>query len=95
MTIEVVRPVPMREAPKPRSRAQREPIPPGAVLGLISNGKERAWELLDNLGNVLVDSGLFASHFIWQKATPAFTVTESERSRLLARAHFIVTGVGD
>ena len=70
-------------------------LPNKPVIGLIDNAKTGAAELLDAIGRTLVRRGVAASYFVWQKATASYSISNDERAAMLARAHVIVSGVGD
>ena len=97
MSIQVVLPAPMhvkRAPPPPQTHAWRT-LPSAPVLGLIDNGKPRAEDLLLAIGRQLQARGLVSSHFVWRKGSAAKPITTEERANMLARAHVIVSGIGD
>ena len=97
MSIDVIWPVSI--GPKtPRAASApvaRRTMPAHPVLGLIDNGKGRADAILDAIGRQLVQSGAFASHFVLRKRSAASPIDAKERAAMLARAHVIVSGIGD
>lgn len=97
MSIKVILPVPdPSSAPASNVPAHAwRSLPSKPVVGLVDNGKTGAAELLEAVGRVLVRRGVAASHFVWQKATASYSLTNDERANILARAHVIVSGVGD
>jgi hypothetical protein len=97
MTIRVMLPAPLkRENPPPALRSHpRRPMPQARVLGMIDNTKTRAADVLEALGRHLVQRGLVAEYFVWQKPSPGKTITSDACARMLARAHVIVSGIGD
>ena len=97
MPIEVILPVPdQRPASTSGTPAHTwRPLPPNPVVGLVDNSKTGAATLLDAVGRMLVRRGVAGSYFVWQKATASFSLTNDERAAMLARAHVIVSGVGD
>src|SRR4051812_39513819 len=70
-------------------------LPERPVVGLIDNVKTGAAEFLDALGRALVRRGAAASYFVWQKPNTSHAITQEEHASMLARAHVIVSGVGD
>ena len=96
MTIEYVLPVfpePKAAAAGPRHAWKSLPAKP--VLGLIDNGKTRARDLLVGVARLLEKRGVIDSHFILRKPTAAHTITMEDRVDLRARAHLIVSAIGD
>ncbi len=96
MTLEIILPV----APEPKSVARSaahvwKALPERPVLGLIDNGKTRARDLLVSLAKLLEKRGVIDSHFILRKPTAAHTITMEDRVDLRARAHLIVSAIGD
>jgi hypothetical protein len=97
MTLQYVLPVP----PEPKSastggvRHAWKPLPARPVLGLIDNGKTRARDLLVGVATLLEKQGLIDSHFILRKPTAAHTITMEDRVDLRARAHLIISAIGD
>ena len=75
--------------------AHRERLAERPVLGLIDNGKTRARDLLVGLAKLLEKRGVIDSHFILRKPTAAHTITMEDRVDLRARAHLIVSAIGD
>jgi hypothetical protein len=65
------------------------------VIAFIDNGKSHANEFLAELGKQLVSRGVAGSYFLWRKPTASKPITPEQRSQLLARAHLVVSGVGD
>ena len=97
MTIEVVFPVPRNRTPadKPAVTHAWRALPPNPVLGLIDNTKARARDLLEAIGKVLVQRGVVGSYFIHSKPSPSYPITREVRAQIAARAHLIISGVGD
>lgn len=96
MTVDYILPV----APEPRippaaARHVWKALPKRPVLGLIDNGKTRARDLLVGMAKLLEKRGLIDSHFILRKPTAAHTITMEDRVDLRARAHLIVSAIGD
>lgn len=97
MPIEVILPVPDAPAGAASDVPAHvwQPLPSRPVVGLVDNSKTGAAALLDAVGRSLVRRGAAASYFVWQKATASYSLTNNERATMLARAHVIVSGVGD
>ena len=97
MALEYILPVP----PEPKPSAADTPphvwkkLPAKPVLGLIDNGKTRARDLLVGVAKLLEKQGLIDSHFILRKPTAAHTITMEDRVDLRARAHLIISAIGD
>ena len=96
MTIEYVLPVfPEPKAAVAGPRHVWKSLPSKPVLGLIDNGKTRARDLLVGVARLLEKRGVIDSHFILRKPTAAHTITMEDRVDLRARAHLIVSAIGD
>ncbi len=97
MSIDVILPAPRAATAVPRTAVRHlwKRIPDAPMLGLIDNGKARAGDLLRALGRVLERRGFVASHFMVRKPSPSDPIGAEQRAELLARAHLIVSGVGD
>ena len=95
MTIEVIFPVSRTAAAAPVRTHVWGALPKAPVVGLIDNTKSRASDLLNAIGRSLVGRGAASSYFVWSKADAAHSITTEQRAELLARAHVIVSGVGD
>ena len=97
MSIDVILPAPRASTTKAAGviRHNWRAIPEQPVLGLIDNSKARAGDLLAALARVLERQGLVASYFTVRKASPSEPINKEQRAELLARAHVIVSGVGD
>ena len=97
MSIDVILPAPMaRHAVRQATvRHAWKAMPARPVLALVENNKARAGDLLEALGRNLVRRGFAASYFMIRKPSPSVSITKEQRADLLARAHVIVSGVGD
>lgn len=97
MSIDVILPAPRAHTARAQGSIRHtwKAVPPKAVLGLVDNNKPRARDLLEALGRVLVRRGVAASYFTVTKASASEPVNAEQRAELLARAHVIVSGVGD
>lgn len=95
MQIQVLRPDDPAPQPEPLRLAPRRPLPERPVVGLVANGKPLAAELLELLaaelrarhGNLEVE--------ILRKPSAAYAITAEQASDMAARAHIVITGVGD
>jgi hypothetical protein len=85
------------DAPRPQLElAPRGLLPPQPVIGLIANGKPLARELLE----VLADELRQPLHRditvqLIEKPNAAYPITAVQADGMAARAHFVITGVGD
>jgi hypothetical protein len=76
--------------------AGRAPVPNGAALVLIDNGKSHAKIVLLMLADELRVRLPEIEHVeVFSKASAAVTVTDDEARRLAERATLVVTGLGD
>ena len=97
MSLKIVMPAPRRTASSSGSAARHawKRLPPMPVVGLVDNVKTGADRMLNAIGARLVARKMAASHFVWQKPTTSHAITNDERANLLARAHVIISGIGD
>lgn len=66
------------------------------TIGLIANGKPLARELLEALGAEVSRSlGLKVDTHLLRKPNAAHPITAAEADGMAARAHIVITGVGD
>jgi hypothetical protein len=85
------------DTPRPQlDLAPRGPLPLRPVIGLIANGKPLARELLEVLADELrqplqrdIDVQLI------EKPNAAYPITAAQADAMAARAHVVITGVGD
>jgi hypothetical protein len=77
-----------------RPHVWRKP-PARPTIGLIDNSKARARDFLEALGRDFVRTGFAASYFLVSKPNASAPISEEVRADLLARAHMIVSGIGD
>lgn len=96
MSLEIVLPV-ARESAAASGKGPHawKPLPAKPVLGLVDNGKTRASDLLLGVARQLKKRGLIDSHFVLKKPTAAHTITQEDRVDLRARAHLIISAIGD
>lgn len=101
MSIDVVFPVPRQRGPSgtsavgPAVEHAWKPLPEKPVLCLIDNTKARARDLLEAVGRSLVARGVVGSFFLHSKPSPSYPITKAVRAEIAARAHLVVSGVGD
>jgi hypothetical protein len=76
--------------------AERTALPERVVIGLVGNGKPFAKELLELLADDLrtrldreVEVELHA------KPSAAYSISDNDAIQLAARAHMVITGLGD
>jgi hypothetical protein len=96
MSLEIVLPIP-RDPVVPVGVKPHvwKPLPAKPVLGLVDNSKTRANDLLVGVAKLLEKRGLIDSHFVLKKPTAAHTITQEDRVDLRARAHLIISAIGD
>lgn len=101
MTIDVVFPIPRHRAavgagdPNPGVTHAWKALPAKPVLCLIDNTKARARDLLEAVGRSLVARGIVGSYYLHAKPSPSYPITREVRAEIAARAHLVVSGVGD
>lgn len=97
MSLDIVLPAPRLKSRKVTEgrKHDRKPLPKLPVIGLIDNVKTGADRMLDAVGRTMVRRGFAASYFVWQKPTTSHAISNEERAMLLARAHIIISGIGD
>ena len=87
------------EAPSPPAAvmlAPRRPLPHRPVIGLIANGKPAAPRLLACLAReVATRLGRPVDIELLDKSSAIVPVEDYEAVRMAARAHVVITGVGD
>ncbi len=94
-TITVLRPD--EPAPPPSSvvLAERRPLPERPVIGLIDNGKPHARELLELLADELRSRVGDTEVVLLRKRSAAYPIGGGQASDMAARAHLVISGVGD
>ena len=76
--------------------APRGELPEQLVIGLIANGKPLANELLGALADGLRRRlGRSAEVVLLKKPSAGYPITGAQGDGMAARAHFVITGVGD
>jgi hypothetical protein len=76
--------------------ARRAPLPERPVIGVISNGKPLAKELLDALATE-ISARLGRDVDVERLAKPsaAYVISAQEADVMAARAHVVISGLGD
>jgi hypothetical protein len=69
-------------------------VPPGAVVGVVDNGKAMAEEIMVGTALALDDRHGLAVE-LQKKPSAGKVMTLEKRAELLARAHVVISGVGD
>ena len=94
-TIRVHRPVVENEPVAPVDLAARAPLPEGARLLLVDNGKPRARDLLAMLGEEMRRLLPLGSVEMISKPSAAYPLGDEEASELAKSADLVVAGLGD
>ena len=82
-------------SPPRHTLAERTPIPPGATLGLLDNGKTNAGLILEHVSSVLTERFGFADVLHLRKPSVAHPCSETQLQELRTRCAVVVNGVGD
>ncbi len=77
------------------SLAVRGGLPEHPVVGLIENGKPHAKELLEALAAELRPRIGDGEIVLLRKPSAAYPITVEQAADMAARAHLVITGVGD
>jgi hypothetical protein len=94
--IVVLRPDEPAAEPIPVAYAARRALPERPVIGLVSNGKPLAKEVLGLLADELAARlGRAVETELLVKPSAGMAMTDGEAALLAARAHVVFTGVGD
>ena len=95
-TITVLRPVDDAEPPATIALAKRAALPERPVIGLVDNRKPHARELLELLAEELGQRlGGGAEVVLLRKPGAGHPMEPEQASDMAARAHMVITGVGD
>lgn len=94
-TIVVLRPDQPEAPPGPRRLAERGRLPERPVLALVDNGKPRARDLLELMAAELRECLPSLETTLLRKPSAAYPLSSEEATALAARAHLVLTGVGD
>jgi hypothetical protein len=95
MSLEIVLPVHRETVNAAQKPHAWKPLPAKPVLGLVDNAKTRANDLLVGVAKLLQKRGLIDSFFVLKKPTAAHTITQEDKVDLRARAHLIISAIGD
>jgi hypothetical protein len=96
MRITVLRPDEPAPAVATVALAARRPLPERPVIGLISNGKPLARELLDALALELGERlGRAVDLERLAKPSAAYVISAEEADVMAVRAHVVISGLGD
>jgi hypothetical protein len=93
--ITVYRPVATEEPPATVELARRRPLPERPVIGLVDNRKPHARELLELLAEELRGRLGDAEIILVRKPGAGHPLDPEQASDMAARAHIVITGVGD
>jgi hypothetical protein len=93
--ITVIRPVDRAEPPKTVELAERKPLPERPVIGLVDNRKPHARELLELLADELRQRIGDAEVVLVRKPGAGHPLEPEQAADMAARAHIVITGVGD
>jgi hypothetical protein len=78
------------------SLAERRPLAEQPIIGLVANGKPLARELLEALADeIRARVGRAVELIVIRKPSAAYPITDGEANLLAARAHMVITGLGD
>ncbi|MBM3676516.1 MAG: hypothetical protein FJW96_01335 [Actinobacteria bacterium] len=95
MKITVLRPDLPAPPPEALELAPRGALPEHPVIGLVSNGKPHAAELLEALAAELRARVGDGDVVMVRKPSAAYPITVEQATDMAARAHLVITGVGD
>jgi hypothetical protein len=94
--IVVLRPDVPTPVPSEFRLAARAELPKKIVIGLVGNGKPFAKELLELLADDLrTRLDREAEVELLAKPSAAYSISDNEALQLAARAHVVITGLGD
>jgi hypothetical protein len=93
--ITVIRPVDATEPPTTVLLAPRRELPESPVIGLVDNRKPHARELLELLAAELGERLGGAEVVLLRKPGAGHPMEPEQASDMAARAHLVITGVGD
>jgi hypothetical protein len=94
-TITVIRPVDATEPPTTVELAPRGRLPERPVIGLVDNRKPHARELLELLAEELRHRIGEGEVVLVRKKSAGYPMEPEQASDMAARAHLVITGVGD
>ncbi len=93
--IVVLRPDEEPQAAASVGYAPRGAVPENAHVILIENGKPRARDLMQFVADELQERYPIATVEIFSKASAGKPIEADEAKEMAARAHLVITGVGD
>ena len=93
--ITVMRPVEASEPPTTVTLAERATLPERPVIGLVDNRKPHARRLLELLAEELQGRIGAADVVLIRKGSAGYPMEPEQASDMAARAHLVITGVGD
>jgi len=93
--VTVIRPVDSTEPASTVTLAPRLPLPARPVIGIVDNRKPRAGVLLELLAAELRQRLGDAEIVIVRKPGAGHPLKPEQASDMAARAHLVITGVGD
>ncbi len=93
--ITVLRPDETADSASAVAYAARGPVPDDAHLILIENGKARARDLMQFVAAELQRRFPISTVEVFSKASAAKPIEAEEAKEMAARAHLVITGVGD
>jgi hypothetical protein len=94
-TIEVLRPDKAEPEPERAPLAPRNPLPEGAHLALIDNGKPRARELLELIAEEMRSRLPIGAVEVVSKPSASVPIEADEARALAERADIVIAGLGD
>jgi hypothetical protein len=93
--ITVLRPDEVPRPPEFVGYARRGEVVSDAHLILIENGKARARDLMQFVAEQLQERFPISTVEVFSKASAAKPIEPEEAKEMAARAHLVITGVGD
>ena len=86
------------ESPQPAGSvdyASRRAMPRDATIIIIENGKPRARDLMQYVAEELQQRHPIGTIEVFSKASAAKPIEPEQAKEMAARAHLVITGVGD
>ena len=93
--ITVLRPIDEVEPPTTVVLAERKTLPTRPVIGLVDNRKPHARRLLEILAEEIGERTDGAEVVLLRKPAAGRPMEPEQASDMAARAHLVITGVGD
>lgn len=95
-SITVYRPDQIQAVPDPIPLAPRRKLAERPVVGLIANGKPFAKEVLGALARQIeIEIGREVDVELLSKPSAAYVISAEEADVMAARAHVVISGLGD